>query len=663
MRASEGEPTLIFTKPDDLLILAAFDFSGGPDWFGDDWERALRSIALGKAGDVLHARVDGAGLASRAEARPGASRQVRQRPHHFRRQPDGSYILLAGRLHFPQELISRFALSNVDDQASLYAALYAKLGSDCDCRIAGDYAVVQWWPDQRRVRLARSPTADMPLHIMRDGSRLVVCSLPGPILALGHQSRIDDTRAGTWLMCGWALPGQSFYEGMTCLVPGTEQIHDPAGHKVHGFWSLRDVPDVRFKRDEDYVEAVVEQLRRATQATLGDAKAPGVMLSGGFDSQAAASFAVERLPAGSVLRSYTSVPTADFQPDERATSFGDEAEHVRGLCAMYPQIRPTFVDGAHLQYGERLNALMLVSGWPIYNEMNAHWFHAALERAEADGVDVLLTGDAGNLGFSYDGLTGFPTWLAQGKWLRLIRELIAFRQDERPLWRKFVSRAVMPHMPFTLKQRLDRRRGWRHSPFASWSPLRADFAEQSGLMGLIGDDGFALYDYDLTSSREWRHLLATQFGNGGSEILLGFKLLYGLTIRDVHSYAPLLELCAGIPDEQYLRGGQDRWLGRRVLAGRVPDRVWQERRIGRQAADWPVRMQRDRDMILRELGSLARDERIARVFDFPRLIKSLEDWDGEDRPERRDAARIVSAVTRGLSTARFIRFAEGRNVT
>ncbi|MBB4615744.1 hypothetical protein [Novosphingobium taihuense] len=43
------------------------------------------------------------------------------------------------------------------------------------------------------------------------------------------------------------------------------------------------------------------------------------------------------------------------------------------------------------------------------------------------------------------------------------------------------------------------------------------------------------------------------------------------------------------------------------------------------------------------------------------MIADLSDWDGEDRPERRDSARIVSAVTRGLSTARFIRFAEGRN--
>lgn len=651
------------TVPDDLLILAAIDLSDGPDWFAEDWERALRALALGKAGDVLHGKAEGAAFATRAELRPGPTRPVRQRSHGFRRQPDGSYVLLAGRLHHAEELTAQFGLPQQADHAALYAALHARLGDDCDKRISGDYAVVQWWPKERRVRLARSPVAHAPLHVMRDGSRLVVSSVPGPILALGHHPRIDDARIGGWLLSGWGPPDRSFYQGMTCLACGTQEVHDPAGRKVSRFWSLLDAPDVRFKRDEDYVEAVEEQLRRATKAMLVGVKSPGVMLSGGFDSQAVASFAAEQLGPHATLRSYTSVPASEASPEDRLASFANEADHVRDLCAMYPQIRPTFVDGAHLRFGERLNALMLVSGWPMYNESNSHWFHAGLERAAADGVDVMLTGDSGNPGFSYDGWTGFPTWLAEGKWLRLVRELKAFPFDDRALWRKLISRAVMPHLPLKVKSRIDAGRGWRQSPFASWSPLREDWAESSGLLREVGDDGFTLYDYDVATSREWRDRIVTRSANGGSEILLGFELLYGVPIRDVHAYAPLLELCAGIPDEQYLRDGQDRWLGRRVLAGRVPDRVWKELRMGRQAADWPVRLQRDREAMLEELESLSRDDRIAGVIDFPRLIKRLRDWDGQDRPERRDSTQLVSALGRGLSTARFIRFAEGRNVS
>lgn len=148
---------------------------------------------------------------------------------------------------------------------------------------------------------------------------------------------------------------------------------------------------------------------------------------------------------------------------------------------------------------------------------------------------------------------------------------------------------------------------------------------------------------------------------GGPEIGLGHQLLYGVPMRDVHAYVPLLELCAGIPDDQYLRDGQDRWLARRVLAGRVPDMVWQETRSMRQCADWPWRMKRDRALIIAELEDLGRDERIAGIFDIERLVSNLRAWDGENRIDRQDVYHIQAAVTRGLSGARFLRFVEGRN--
>lgn len=649
-------------KPDDLLILAAIDLSGQGAWIAESWERALGSMALGIAGDIRHQRMDDAGLACRAEVWLPAGRPIQRRQTTFRQAPDGSYILLAGRLHHAEATAARFGIDDWDDHASLYARLFAKLGADCDRRIAGDYALVQWFPDQRRVRVVRSPTAHAPLHIWRREDQIVVCSSPNPIFAFGLVPQVDDDRVGGWLLSGAGPASRSFYRDMTSVVCGTAEIHDRAGTRSTPFWSIHDVPEVRFSRDEDYVEAVVEQMRCAVEATMGNARATGVMLSGGFDSQAAAAFAIERLGPDVPLRTYTSVPAANARPEDRDTSFASEEPQVRALCAMYPQIQPTFVDGADLHFGERLRALMMVSGWPMFNEMNAHWYHSALEHAASDGVDVIMTGDAGNIGFSYDGLTGFATWLAQGDWRRLVHEVRAYTPDTRPFWRKLLSRAVMPHVPQDVKWAFDRRRGWRDSPFDSWCALREDHARESGLLDEALAEGFDLHAYDFASSRDWRETMLGRMYKGGSEISLGFSLLYGISIRDVHSYVPLLELCGGIADDQYLRDGQDRWLGRRVLEGRVPEMVWREQRQGRQGSDWAMRLARDRDRLLRELEELRSDQRLARMIDFERLITSLRDWDGREVPERGDAMRLVSAMSRGLSTAQFIRFAEGRNV-
>jgi len=652
----------VTAQPDNLLILAAVDLSGPGVWIAESWDRAVGSMALGSAGDILHQRMDDAGLASRAAGRLSAGRLVQRRHTTYREAADGSYTLLAGRLHHATATATRFGIDKWDDHASLYAQLFAKLGDACDRRITGDYAVVQWFPEQRRVRLVRSPTAHAPLHVWRQGDRIVVCSSPNPVFAFGLVPEVDDARVGGWLMAGAGPSSRSFYRGMTCVVCGTAEYHDRKGVRTECYWSIHDVPEVRFRRDEDYVEAVVEQMRCAVDATMGDARAPGVLLSGGFDSQAVAAFAIERMHPDAPLRSYTSIPAPDASPTDRATSFANEEPHVRALCAMYPQIRPTFVDGVNLHFGERLRAMMVVSAWPMFNEMNAHWYHSALEHAAADGVDVIMTGDAGNMGFSYDGLTGFPTWLAQGDWRRLIRELRADTGDKRPVWRKLLSRAVMPHVPQRVKWAIDRGRGWRDPPFESWCALREDHARDTGLLNEVLAEGFDFYDYAFASSRDWRKALLGRMYKGGPEILLGYSLLYGVSIRDVHSYVPLLELCGGIADDQYLRDGQNRWLGRRVLQGRVPEMVWREQREGRQGSDWAMRMSRDRDRLLRELEDLGADPRLARIIDFKRLIASLRDWDGQEVPDRGDAIRLVSAMSRGLVTAQFIRFAEGRNV-
>src|SRR3546814_4147469 len=96
-----------------------------------------------------------------------------------------------------------------------------------------------------------------------------------------------------------------------------------------------------------------------------------------------------------------------------------------------------------------------------------------------------------------------------------------------------------------------------------------------------------------------------------SSDLLGLRLLHGVGYRDPTLYRPLLELCIGIDDEQYLRSGTDRWLARRLLKGRVPESVRGERRAGRQAADWALRMTAERNVLTAELESMCADPWLA----------------------------------------------------
>jgi asparagine synthase (glutamine-hydrolysing) len=294
------------------------------------------------------------------------------------------------------------------------------------------------------------------------------------------------------------------------------------------------------------------------------------------------------------------------------------------------------------------------------NETNAHWASECYAQAAADGCDAVLRADMGNAGFSYDGLTGFPSWFARGQWRRLLRELRA-SPDPRPFWRRTVSLAVWPHVPNRIRRWRDRGNPYRPSPFTTWCPLREDYAETSGALARARATDADFEGYECADSRSWRDQVSRAQLGASPEIYLGFQLAHGIALPDPTSFVPLLELCAGIADDQYLHAGTDRWLARRLLQGRVPEMVVNERRKGLQAADWPVRFAREREGLLAEIARLRSDPRMTAIFDLDRMAGNLADWDGTDTVAARSHWKINACVGRGVSTARFVRYVEGRN--
>lgn len=644
----------------DLLLAAAVDLSGGA-WFGDCWDRIVASLTLGKAGDVTQGQVEGAGLALRAAGPVMAGRPGKVRKQRPVRMADGSYTLLTGTLMERDALVARFGLQPTRDDAALYAQVHALRGECCDAEILGDYAVVQWFPDEGRLRMARSALSQMPLHYWRAGDRIIIASLPRTIFAAGGSTELDDVKIQDSLLLASNDGERSWYRDQKRVAVGTSCTLSRNEAVTRRFWSLDDVKPIHFANDHDYVEAVDEQFARAVGATMEGSRNPAILLSGGFDSQAVASYAVGHLPAGARLQSFTSVPLPDWEGVGRAGAFGDESGHVRALAGIYPQIEPHFLNADDIGYGDRLHQFMLLGSWPSHNEMNMHWVHDAMESAGTKGVDLMLTGEMGNATFSYDGATGLPTWFKQLQWGRLLRE-VARSDDPRGFWRRLVSLAIMPHVPARWRRAIDRHRPkWWPSAFDTWCPMDEALAKESGALERTANWNMIANPYPYASSRDWRReSFATSFIDG-PEISLALALQYGMQLRDPTTFLPFVELCAGIPDTQYLRDGDDRWLARRLLKGRVPDMVWQEKRRGVQTADWPVRFARDRERIVAELDAMRNNARLAGIFDIDRMIGNFETWDGTDKALARDNLKIASAIGRGVATARFIRFAEGHN--
>ena len=95
----------------------------------------------------------------------------------------------------------------------------------------------------------------------------------------------------------------------------------------------------------------------------------------------------------------------------------------------------------------------------------------------------------------------------------------------------------------------------------------------------------------------------------------------------------VIEFCIGIPQDQYLRKGRDRWLIRRAMEGRLPDMVLNQKKSGIQAADWYPRLTRARNRLAEEVKRLAQNPEVASILDMQRLTAILDTWPDTQPPE------------------------------
>jgi asparagine synthase (glutamine-hydrolysing) len=573
----------------------------------------------------------------------------------------GLYVLFAGHIDNRAALRRDLGIGASDD-AALFAAARDAWGNEADLRVLGAFAVILHHPDRNELEVVRSPLTGPPLHLWHDSERSIVASVPGPLFATGEVPReLDEQKVADSLYLNYHEYSRSWFRGVTRLPVGCRAVLDREGISIDRYYDPATLPAVRLASDAEYVEAAEALFSEATAAALEGAYRPSVSLSGGIDSQAVAAEVLRQRP-GKTLDGFCSVPESEWDgqmPNPRW--FGDEWPHVAALAEMYPDLSPHRVRAEGRSFDHRLEAMFFLTGVAPRNAMAQFWLHAVRDAARATGCDRILTGGRGNITFSFDGSGALPGWLARGQWGRLARELWR-GGSRRHVLRRAWYQAIVPYLPDSIYRRFSGLPAvLTADPIELWCPLNQDYMREMQVKSRAADLSFDPMFRAKTSSRAARVAMLSGAGQEAPELDQGMAILHGVETRDPTTYRPLLEFCFGLPDDQYLRNGVPRWLARRMLAGRIPQQVLEERRRGLQSADWYLRLGRQRDALMAELDGLAQDPDMASRLDLTGLQRAMEDWTETTPKDPYQATRLRNALPRALVTARFIRYVDGRN--
>ena len=562
--------------------------------------------------------------------------------------------LFDGRIDNRSELgealgIATSELESMPDSL-LVLRLFERWGERGFERILGVFAIIIMDLQAGQLLCVRDQLGLRVLHYYYSGKRFAIATVPEALFALTWVPRtVNEDKVGDTLVRRGMNGESTYYRDIYRLLPGSIIRVRDANFSKSRFWNPEDIADVRFKNDQDYVEVFQERLEAAVKVRLRSNRTPCATITGGLDSSSISVIAADVLAAnGDRLNTFTGVPEAGFAMEDRSGLYFDETPYVLRIAQANANIVPHFVPPNNTPIVAQIAQQVSVGGFSpcIFNGL---WVMDVIAEARSKGHDVILGGDMGNLTMSYHGRIWLTELLLRGQLLRLFGEIRASHR-----WRARISEhIILPFVPPALYRRYKKWRRMGNSPWHDFSAIHPAFAERSGVVERAAQE-FAPFDGLPPRNGKLGRIRDLDCYCEAADWFAQVRARFGVDFRTPAFDRRLVEFCLGIPGDQYLREGRERWLIRRAMKGRLPDVVLDNKKRGEQAADWYPRLTRERNQIREEMKRLGANANVASIIDVQRLIATLDCW-----PDRQPAGfspqqQFLLAIPEALGAAYFI---------
>lgn len=603
-----------------------------------------------------------------ANARLGIMGPGRLGPKRFPARPrsiaplsGGSGLVLDGYIVDAPTLAESLGLDQQADTASILNNGLSRLGPDFLSRLNGDFALA--WHDGRDASclIAADIMGQRSLYYAIVSGHLYAASQPSLLLSFRDVPDTPDAEALAYRLYDLQhlAPERTAYRHIRLLPPGHALVWRNGSATVLPYWSAVPSRDVRFKHDKQYVEAARELLDRAVNRRLPDKGAFLGQLSAGLDSSAVVTAAAQD--------SYRAFHTITVQPDPTAVAVHDEQRHfvdewsrVQPLLAMYPQITGHGVQAQLPALDEEeIGGLFWSRDWPMPSLHRAAWLYPPVWKlARQLGTKIILSGSLGNATFSYHGNRVLADSLAQGRIDRAFGFLKGPERRQNGMLRTFWRHGIQPLLPNG--QRFSRRAmmGLPANQWTDFVSVRRDLADRLGLSQTGESQPHRTGSADLD-----RHIAVLEHSRVSHATHSFFKQQDEFEIRDPTADKALIEFCLAIPRDQYHRNGVNRFLARRILAGRVPPSISTETRVAPGQPDWFTWADRRREWIGAELARIEKSPLAREVLDVELMRRVFDDWptSAEEAAKPPRVFLMRHALGHGLRVGQLLVRLEGRN--
>ncbi len=576
----------------------------------------------------------------------------------FERQPfsgERGLLVCAARLDNRDSLLEAFDVSAAQapqvSDGHLASRAFDRWGEDVCLHLEGDWALAAWDAREHRLFLALNACGNQTLYYYQGQGFIAFASSLKALVALPGAEKKPDSLRLAEVLVSWQHDAElTAYKGFRRLLWAHAMTVGPDGRSCsRRYWSPERREPLRYRRDEEYVEAFLEYYKRAVQSCLRSSGTVGVELSGGRDSGSVVTIAAPLLARkGRELTAFTAVPL--YPPDGAGTSrLGDEWELADATAMMAgANVRHIRVDAKGYSVLKGIEYMLHVHDGPSHAASNHYWMQAICEGASQRGCRAVLSGRVGNATVSWSGNGSAILALMQGYPTTALR---LFSRGESNHWLT-LKRQVMKPLVTPGRRLLRRMRAPFRSPWQAYSALNVEMAKQLDLDERMRAAG---HDSTFTNSPfQDLHSLVLRPGTAiGAGIGSEAGAMHSFSILDPTSNFSMVEFLLRVPDDQFYRKGQSSHLFLRAFRDRMPETVLVGRMKGLQAADLGYRIQHELTAFRECLQSLESLPDAREILDLPLMNRCLEEIVEKVDPENTEMA--ASVLVRGLGVGLFLR--------
>lgn len=560
-------------------------------------------------------------------------------------------LVTYARLDNRDELVREFNIP-VQEQSSmpdsgLVMRAYRRWGERCPDHINGDWQFAVWDKQRKTLFIARDHFGNTGLYYYRNTRFIAFASSIKALLALSEVPCRPDMIKVAQVLTAWLGEGwRTAYEDLYRLPPAHTLRVDGTSVENERYWHPEKFATIRYKDDHEYVDHFLHLYTEAIRSRLRSARPIATTLSGGLDSGSVVALAAPMLAsAGKSLAAFTSVPAYDISAVPRNRT-GDEWL----LASAVAQMAGDNIEHIPLQSKDISLIFAIENQINIHDEpghaaSNHYWIEDVFTQAQARSIGTILTGQFGNFTASFNGSGSLRDAFHLGGWRSASR---LFRYGEPDPWLTVKRQILKPLLLPGLKlYRYYVKEGG--IPWKDYSAIKSSFATKIQLgrrMNAYGHDPTFTMRSSILEGRQM--LLETSIGARWHETGAAF----GMAVCDPTADRSIIEYCFKVPDEQYRRRGENRWLIRRAMAGLMPPEVLNNQKRGLQAADLQDRVRFSLAEIRMSLERIEKSELVLTCLDMPKMFSIMQRIENNVREGIDDECTCI--LLRGLGVGQFL---------